>query len=206
MKFPGRQCGQIVLTGSAIGLTLLPLVFIVHELTVSVYQTKTRHKEPRGGEIPVILRPDRRALDWREELLRQLKSDLLDEINGIRSGSLPELLACHNIDTIDKKEHLGRGVTKEVYRGVYRGRSVALKMVTDKVEDIKACRRRNKYKRKSDCYVYANYKLVKEMALTMQVNHPNIVKVHVCRLDPSLTMTAQRQHWTTAVVIDVHYT
>ncbi|XP_038069709.1 extracellular tyrosine-protein kinase PKDCC-like [Patiria miniata] len=195
MKFPGRHWSELALTAIVIGLILLPLVFIVHELVVTVDETQPRDSGyDRVGVIPVLRRQGH-GPDWRRALLKQLNSDLLDELTGSRRGwrhdqqDDPESLSCHDIDTIDKKERLGRGVTKDVYRGVYRGRSVALKMVTEKVEDITACRRRNKYKSTSECYVYAHYKLMKEMALAMQLDHPNIVKgLGICIRSNGTTM------------------
>ena len=183
LKFDSRHCIPFIHRLICLGLTLLPLTFIVHELNVIAF--KTESNIPTRWEMPVVphLPLQVHDLNWRESLLRELKTDLDSKISGNH-----RLLSCRDVDTIDKKERLGRGVTKDVYRGLYRGRSVAVKMVTDKVEDIKACWRRNKHQSKSECYVYANYKLLKEMALTMQLDHQNIVKVECLSYYQSTTV------------------
>ena len=160
--------------GTAIALTIIiPLIVITHTLdNIWLHQEDLKtFKQREISEWQI----KSQGLSLRNSLIRQLKSSLAEEINvSIKDG----LLSCRDIESIDIKERLGRGVTKDVYRGVYKGRSVAVKMVTNKVEDIKSCWKRNKYKTWSECYVYANYKLMKEVALAMQLDHPNVVKVY----------------------------
>ena len=86
-------------------------------------------------------------------------------------------LGCEEIATLTLKRRVGRGTTKDVYSSDYGNTQVAVKMVSPKVPDIRACMRRKMFRSKEECYVYANYKILKEIALAQQLQHPNIAKV-----------------------------
>ncbi|XP_070574033.1 extracellular tyrosine-protein kinase PKDCC-like [Ptychodera flava] len=93
----------------------------------------------------------------------------------LQSGK--ELFGCSIIDRIAISRKLGTGTSKEVHLGEYKGQMVAIKRVTPNVEDVKACLRRKKFWKESDCYLYANYKIVKEILLSQQLHHQNILKL-----------------------------
>lgn len=168
-----KHPSKLVYIAAVLVLTILPLVVIIHTLDDLWLQHADLLASSKQREFTV----SHSGIHWlnrRKSILRQLKSELYeDRTVSIQGGPL----SCRDIETVEMRERLGRGMTKDVYRGVYKGRSIAIKMVTNKVEDIKACMRRNKYHSFSDCFVYANYKLMKEVALSMQLDHPNIIKV-----------------------------
>ncbi|XP_033637204.1 extracellular tyrosine-protein kinase PKDCC-like [Asterias rubens] len=150
-------------------LTLLPLVVIIHTLDGLWLQHRDLLPKQREITVPQNVIP---WLNRRNSLIRQLKVPEETVVRSLQDGPL----SCRDIEAVELKERLGRGVTKDVYRGVYRGESIAVKVVTSKVEDIKACMRRKNYHKFSDCFVHANYKLMKEVALSMQLDHPNVIK------------------------------
>lgn len=86
-------------------------------------------------------------------------------------------LTCREIDQMKIGDPLGRGTTKSVFKSTFAGNKVAVKMVTDKVKDIIACKRIKGRHHLDSCYQFANYKIVKEIALLQQLEHPNIAKL-----------------------------
>ena len=104
----------------------------------------------------------------------------------IEISQQPQLLSCANLSQFKRGLFLGRGFTKSVYKSTYKGEEVAVKMITSDVEDIKACLERKLYYKKEECYLYANYKLLKEITLGLQLQHRNILKVSKS-ISPSYT-------------------
>ncbi|XP_019643246.1 PREDICTED: extracellular tyrosine-protein kinase PKDCC-like [Branchiostoma belcheri] len=88
-----------------------------------------------------------------------------------------EFLTCKEISDISIIKGLGHGYTKVVELGSYRGQNVAVKRVQPSVKDITACRQRVDKERWHECYLFANYKIMKEILLQKQLQHPNIVKL-----------------------------
>ncbi|XP_063963136.1 uncharacterized protein LOC135156042 [Lytechinus pictus] len=88
-----------------------------------------------------------------------------------------KLLTCDDISNISQGRSLGYGYTKEVFEGTYKGRKVAIKMVTPKVVDITACFKRKAYRIKSECYEYANFKVMKEITLSLEINSDRLLQV-----------------------------
>ncbi|XP_072043919.1 extracellular tyrosine-protein kinase PKDCC-like [Amphiura filiformis] len=88
-----------------------------------------------------------------------------------------KLLSCANLSVLKLGRNLGKGITKEVFQSSYKGTDVAVKMITPSVEDVTACLKRGKYNKPEECYLYANYKLLKEITLSLQLNHRNILKI-----------------------------
>lgn len=87
-------------------------------------------------------------------------------------------LGCRDITEIQVLGKLGRGYTKTVQRGQYQGIEVALKSVQPDNEDISECVKNTMVRRSVDeCFIFAKYKLAKEIIMLQQLQHANIVKV-----------------------------
>lgn len=91
---------------------------------------------------------------------------------------------CSNVGDIDfdLKNVLGKGVTKHVFYGKYKEKAVAIKMVTSQAMDVSECLTRYgdaELWREShrQCYIFPNMKLMKEILLLHQLNHPNLIKL-----------------------------
>lgn len=95
---------------------------------------------------------------------------------------------CTNIASIaiNHNNVIGKGVSKRTFFGKHNSKSVAVKMVTPEVQDVKDCIKRlntehkwnSSYRDKyHQCYAFPNMKLMKEILLLVQLNHPNLVKL-----------------------------
>ncbi|XP_033127475.1 extracellular tyrosine-protein kinase PKDCC-like isoform X2 [Anneissia japonica] len=91
--------------------------------------------------------------------------------------------SCRNISDVRIISSLGHGTTKEVFRGKYDGREMAVKMVTSKVLDVKKCLERKMFWKQEECYILANYKILKEILFVRQLQHPNILQTTIELLD-----------------------
>ena len=88
------------------------------------------------------------------------------------------LLGCSEIKAIKVVGNIGRGYTKTVQKGLYRDVEVAIKSVRLDNEDIKRCVLHPTGNRTVDeCFIFAKYKLAKEIIMLQQLRHANIVKV-----------------------------
>lgn len=90
----------------------------------------------------------------------------------------PRLLSCEDIanNITLGSSPCGKGFTKVVYRSKYHGKDVAVKMTSDQAEETAECLK-SSGKEPRDCYNAANYKLMKEIMMSSQLDHPNILKV-----------------------------
>lgn len=122
--------------------------------------------------------------------------------------SLPVHLpfSCTNIEQIQIKRKLGQGVTKQVYLGVHSGQKVAVKMVTRNVIDVISCIKNQKRDAlgsivdKHRCYTLPNMKLMKEILLLHQLNHPNLLRlVGYCIRSEETESTSLQEHGIVAV-------
>lgn len=87
-------------------------------------------------------------------------------------------LDCSDVKSIQVVENIGRGYTKTVQKGILRGVEVALKSVHIENEDIKSCVSNPSAPRSiEECFIFAKYKLAKEIIMLQQLRHANIVKV-----------------------------
>ncbi|XP_070574035.1 uncharacterized protein [Ptychodera flava] len=87
------------------------------------------------------------------------------------------ILQCKEINEIKLYGRLGIGYSKEVHLGRFRGEKVAVKHVSSVVRDVVSCLKRGKYWKTNDCFIYPNYKIMKEILLALQLDHPNLIKV-----------------------------
>ena len=94
-----------------------------------------------------------------------------------RGGSRTGLFGCQEINGIthSQKEYVGSGFTKRVQRALLGDTYVALKTPLQDGPDVIEC---THYGMKIDeCFRLANFKVMKEIALLQQLQHPNIIKV-----------------------------
>ncbi|XP_048124880.1 extracellular tyrosine-protein kinase PKDCC isoform X2 [Alosa alosa] len=86
-------------------------------------------------------------------------------------------LGCHSIANVTNIQYLGSGYTKAVYKATINSSlSVALKSVDFGGHDMDNCIK--KYGSADDCYRLASFKIVKEMTLMEQLQHPNILQLY----------------------------
>ena len=84
---------------------------------------------------------------------------------------------CSNIHQINIIQTLGRGVSKQALLGVYEGRKVVVKMASLSSQDIVSCLTENPQSPewRSRCIGFPNMKIMKEILLLQQLDHPNIL-------------------------------
>lgn len=108
---------------------------------------------------------------------------------------------CPNIDGITIKRKLGHGVSKQVYLGLYKGEKMAVKMVTRNLMDVTRCLKRKETldaaaaaaagasqpltlndagtirSNPAECHILPNMKLMKEILILNQLEHPNLLRL-----------------------------
>ncbi|XP_046349197.1 extracellular tyrosine-protein kinase PKDCC-like [Haliotis rufescens] len=90
---------------------------------------------------------------------------------------------CSNIHEVKIKKKIGHGVSKQTFLGLYKGLHVAVKMVTRHLHDVRNCldelkrQHQDTSHRKATCYVHPTMKLMKEILLSEQIEHNNMVKL-----------------------------
>ena len=89
-----------------------------------------------------------------------------------------QYLGCKEIKAIQAFGNIGRGYTKTVQKGLYKGIEVALKSAQLDNEDIKQCLKNPMVNWSvEECFIFAKYKVAKEIIMLQQLQHANIVKV-----------------------------
>ena len=95
-----------------------------------------------------------------------------------KQSAFGQYLSCSDIKAIEVLGNIGRGYTKTVQKGLYKGTEVALKSVQLDNEDIRQCVKGTMANTSVDkCFILAKYKLAKEIIMLQQLQHANIVKV-----------------------------
>ena len=109
-------------------------------------------------------------------------SSILDVSN--ERLSLPRhMFNCSNIHIINLQTKIGHGVSKQTFKGTFRGMPVAVKMVTRHQKEVKTCidalnsSELERSTERSKCFVHPKMKLMKEILLSEQLNHPGLVKL-----------------------------
>ena len=88
---------------------------------------------------------------------------------------------CTNIHMIELESKIGHGVSKQTFKGNYKGLPVAVKMVTRNQKDVRTCINalnvsdHNNAEQMSRCFVFPTMKLMKEILLLEQLDHPGFV-------------------------------
>ncbi|KAK3603758.1 hypothetical protein CHS0354_023374 [Potamilus streckersoni] len=93
------------------------------------------------------------------------------------------LFNCSNIHRIRLIRKIGHGVSKQTFQGEYNGVPVAIKMVTRHQSEVKSCLDQlrstndNTPEKRSKCYVFSTMKLMKEILLLEQLDHPGFIRL-----------------------------
>ena len=104
-----------------------------------------------------------------------LNNNNVDNLAYETHKALKETSQCQEISAITKKEYLGSGWTKAVYRGIYKGQEVAVKVVDTSGHDMVTCEEEGhpfEY-----CYTRTSDKMIREILLLQGLSHPNIIQV-----------------------------
>lgn len=103
----------------------------------------------------------------------------IGSFNG--EGKPRYMFNCTNIHRIKLKQKVGHGVSKQAFLGEYRGMRVAVKMVTRHQKEVRSCIEKldsklsGNLEARSRCFVFPTMKLMKEILLLEQLNHPGFV-------------------------------
>ncbi|XP_033104334.1 uncharacterized protein LOC117106921 [Anneissia japonica] len=116
------------------------------------------------------IRVDSTSLHLPKHLLPLKKSS-----NTWFSNNASQMLHCEDILEISLVKRIGKGTTKEVWKATYQQKEVAVKLVSKSVDDIRTCMKRVQAdeEERRRCYTYANYKLMKEISLLLDLQHSN---------------------------------
>lgn len=103
------------------------------------------------------------------------------DVYGIR---LPKyLITCENIHEVQMIKKIGHGVSKQTFKAEFQGRHVAVKMVTRHQIEVKSCLEKlntsdpHFLPQRTKCFVFSSMKLMKEILLLQQLNHPGFVQL-----------------------------
>ena len=86
-----------------------------------------------------------------------------------------DLLDCDQIKNITDQKYIASGWTKAVFKGMYKGKPVAIKTVDAGGQDIKSCM--EKIMSFEECYQRAAHKIIKEILVLQALPHENVIKV-----------------------------
>ena len=90
---------------------------------------------------------------------------------------------CSNIHIINLQSKIGHGVSKQTFKGSFRGMPIAVKMVTRHQKEVKTCidainsSDAKRTEERAKCFVHPTMKIMKEILLLEQLNHPGFVKL-----------------------------
>lgn len=91
---------------------------------------------------------------------------------------------CTNINEIKLIKKVGHGVSKQAFLGKFKGQPVAVKMVTRHQKEVRQCLEGIREKgmewdtvQRSRCFVFPTMKLMKEILLLEQLDHPGFVQL-----------------------------
>ncbi|KAK9508094.1 hypothetical protein O3M35_007831 [Rhynocoris fuscipes] len=87
------------------------------------------------------------------------------------------LVNCTTLEELTDLEWIASGWTKAVYKGRLRGREIAVKTVNLDGHDIETCLSRPERPSLARCYRRASAKILRELILLQELDHPNVIKV-----------------------------
>ena len=82
---------------------------------------------------------------------------------------------CEDIANVTDRTYLTSGWTKAVYKGTYKGRSVAIKTVDRQGQDVTTCMSTGMSE--TSCYIRAAKKIIKEIVILQAIANENVLKV-----------------------------
>ncbi|CAC5414880.1 PKDCC [Mytilus coruscus] len=113
------------------------------------------------------------------------------------------LFNCTNINKISLKQKIGHGVSKQAFLGIYHGQEIAVKMVTRHQKDVRNCLQKlsdEDIVKRHECFMFPNMKLMKEILLLEQMDHPGFIKLlGYCVRSEETDSTDLSEHGVTAV-------
>ncbi|XP_033115485.1 uncharacterized protein LOC117115686 [Anneissia japonica] len=104
--------------------------------------------------------------------LETLPNDLLN-----REVDNTGLLGCSEIDSLKIIKQIHKGGNKVVQSAQHGKRQVAVKSAALEVRNVQNCLKRKTFKKKEDCYILANYEVVRENLLLRQIQHSGVPKM-----------------------------
>lgn len=136
------------------------------DAVIFTYLQPVTHYQERG-----------RGLKSFTDLIKSKENHNAQRYNNLTTEG-KSFLDCNDVKSIKAGENIGRGYTKTVQKGILRGVEVALKSVHIDNEDIKRCVSNPSAPRSiEECFIFAKYKLAKEIIMLQQLQHANIVKL-----------------------------
>ena len=93
------------------------------------------------------------------------------------------IINCTNIHQVRLHKKIGHGVSKQTFASEFNGVPVAVKMVTRHQGEVKTCIEQinvnhpKKEQMRSRCFVFSTMKLMKEILLLEQLNHPGFAQL-----------------------------
>ncbi|KAJ8044046.1 Extracellular tyrosine-protein kinase PKDCC [Holothuria leucospilota] len=107
--------------------------------------------------------------------LQESFSDSLQELpDQIGVGNL---LTCKHIDAIKVLKTIAQGHTKYVQEGVLGVQRMAIKSANTESKTVQECKDEGVHTKDGECYLLANYKVLKEIMVLRQLQHKNIVRL-----------------------------
>ncbi|OWF39218.1 extracellular tyrosine-protein kinase PKDCC-like [Mizuhopecten yessoensis] len=140
-----------------------------------------------SGESPEALASNDLAVRYfNARNLRDLKG--FDKIGSkIKKQTIAKakyVFNCTNVHEIKLIKKVGHGVSKQAFLGKFKGQPVAVKMVTRHQKEVRQCLEGIREKgmesdnfQRSRCFVFPTMKLMKEILLLEQLDHPGFVQL-----------------------------
>lgn len=88
-----------------------------------------------------------------------------------------KLLTCIQIDAIKVLKTIAQGHTKYVQEGVLGVQRMAIKSANTESKTVQECHDEGVHTKDGECYLLANYKVLKEIMVLRQLQHKNIVRL-----------------------------
>ena len=106
----------------------------------------------------------------------QLQTEAKQHMTDLDHMSWSYEIGCHNIDEVKTGVKLGNGVTKSTFQATFKNHPVVVKMITANSKDISQCLKKSRQSREQ-CSIFPRMKLMKEILMAQQLNHPNIISL-----------------------------